>query len=132
MEITDEKIFKIALITTLIGFIGMIIFAGEISPKEVIIKDIDRGMIDEEVTVTGNIDTIQKSSNGKNYILTLNDGSGRINMMIFESTITKFAENEINIENFENKKVIVTGTVTEFKSTMELIIHDSNSIKIEN
>ncbi|BBL61920.1 hypothetical protein MARBORIA2_01220 [Methanobrevibacter arboriphilus] len=132
MEITDEKIFKIALITTLIGLIGMIIFAGEISPKEVIIKDIDRGMIDEEVTVTGNIDTIQKSSNGKNYILTLNDGSGRINMMIFESTITKFAENEINIENFENKKVIVTGTVTEFKSTMELIIHDSNSIKIEN
>lgn len=132
MEITDEKIFKIALITTLIGLVGMIIFAGEISPKEVIIKDIDRGMIDEEVTVTGNIDTIQKSSNGKNYILTLNDGSGRINMMIFESTITKFAENEINIENFENKKVIVTGTVTEFKSTMELIIHDSNSIKIEN
>ncbi|MCC7562349.1 MAG: RNA-binding protein [Methanobrevibacter arboriphilus] len=132
MEITDEKIFKIALITTLIGLIGMIIFAGEISPKEVIIKDIDRGMIDEEVKVTGNIDTIQKSSNGKNYILTLNDGSGRINMMIFESTITKFAENEINIENFENKKVIVTGTVTEFKSTMELIIHDSNSIKIEN
>ena len=115
MEITDEKIFKIALITTLIGLIGMIIFAGEISPKEVIIKDIDRGMIDEEVTVTGNIDTIQKSSNGKNYILTLNDGSGRINMMIFESTITKFAENEINIENFENKKVIVTGPVTEFK-----------------
>ncbi|WP_231624347.1 hypothetical protein [Methanobrevibacter arboriphilus] len=53
MEITDEKIFKIALITTLIGLIGMIIFAGEISPKEVIIKDIDRGMIDEEVTVTG-------------------------------------------------------------------------------
>lgn len=132
MEITDEKIFKIALITTLIGLIGMIIFAGEISPKKVIIKDIDRGMIDEEVKVTGNIDTIQKSSNGKNYILTLNDGSGRINMMIFESTITKFAENEINIENFENKKVIVTGTVTEFKSTMELIIHDSNSIKIEN
>ena len=132
MEITDEKIFKIALITTLIGLIGMIIFAGEISPKEVIIKDIDRGMIDEEVTVTGNIDTIQKSSNGKNYILTLNDGSGRINMMIFESAITKFAENEVKIENFENKKVIVTGTVTEFKSTMELIIHDSNSIKIEN
>ncbi|OQD59725.1 putative nucleic acid binding protein [Methanobrevibacter arboriphilus JCM 13429 = DSM 1125] len=132
MEITDEKIFKIALITTIIGLIGMIIFAGEINPKEVIIKDIDRGMIDEEVTITGNIDKIQKSSNGKNYILTLNDGSGRINMMIFESTITKFAENEVNLENFENKKVIVTGTVTEFKSTMELIIHDSNSIKIEN
>ncbi|WP_225370095.1 OB-fold nucleic acid binding domain-containing protein [Methanobrevibacter arboriphilus] len=127
-----KKIFKIALITTIIGLIGMIIFAGEINPKEVIIKDIDRGMIDEEVTITGNIDKIQKSSNGKNYILTLNDGSGRINMMIFESTITKFAENEVNLENFENKKVIVTGTVTEFKSTMELIIHDSNSIKIEN
>jgi len=132
MQITDDKIFKIALITTMIGLIGMIIFAGEINPKNVTIKDINRGMIDEDVRVVGNIDMIEKSSNGKNYIMTLNDGSGRIKIMIFESTLADFAENEINIENFKNKKVAVTGTVTEFKSTIELIIHDSNSIKVEN
>ncbi|MEA4957008.1 MAG: hypothetical protein VB038_04710 [Methanobrevibacter sp.] len=52
--------------------------------------------------------------------------------MIFESTITEFVENGINIENFKNNKVKVTGTITEFKSTIELILHNSNSIKIEN
>ncbi|MPL61964.1 hypothetical protein SDC9_07554 [bioreactor metagenome] len=132
MEITDDKIIKIALITTMIGLMGMVIFAGEINPKETIIKKIDRGMIDEEVVITGNIEMVKKSSNGKSYILTLNDGSGKITILIFESTITEFVENGINIENFKNNKVKVTGTITEFKSTIELILHNSNSIKIEN
>ncbi|WP_297897844.1 OB-fold nucleic acid binding domain-containing protein [Methanobrevibacter sp.] len=132
MEITDDKIIKIALITTMIGLMGIVIFAGEINPKETIIKKIDRGMIDEEVVITGNIEMVKKSSNGKSYILTLNDGSGKITILIFESTITEFVENGINIENFKNNKVKVTGTITEFKSTIELILHNSNSIKIEN
>ncbi|MEA4957007.1 MAG: hypothetical protein VB038_04705 [Methanobrevibacter sp.] len=60
MEITDDKIIKIALITTMIGLMGMVIFAGEINPKETIIKKIDRGMIDEEVVITGNIEMVKK------------------------------------------------------------------------
>lgn len=102
MEITDEKIFKVALITTLIGLVRMIIFAGDISPKEALVKDINRGMIDEDVTI-----------------------------MIFESTIAEFHEAGIDLKSFKNKKVKIVGTVTEFKSAMELILLNSNSIKIE-
>ncbi len=132
MEITDGKIFKVALITTLIGLVGMIIFAGDIAPKEVAVKDIDRGMIDEEVTITGAIDSVKQSSTGKSYFMTLNDGTGRITIMIFESTIVEFQESGVDLKSFENKKVKVVGTVTEFKSTMELILPNSNSINIEN
>lgn len=132
MEITDGKIFKIALITTLIGLVGMIIFAGDISPKEALVKDIDRGMIDEDVTINGVIESVKKSSTGKSYFMTLNDGTGRITIMIFESTIAEFQEAGIDLKSFENKKVKVVGTVTEFKSTMEIILPNSNSIKIEN
>jgi len=51
MEITDDKLLKIALITSLIGIIGLIIFTPSIEVKEVKIKDITRGMIDEEVKI---------------------------------------------------------------------------------
>lgn len=132
MEITDEKIFKIALITTILGLVGMIIFAGDISPKEVLIEDIDRGMIEESIAITGVIENVKESSSGKSYFMTLNDGTGRITIMIFESTIAEFQEAGIDLKSFNNKKVRVIGTVTEFKSTMEIILPNSNSIKIEN
>jgi DNA/RNA endonuclease YhcR with UshA esterase domain len=132
MEITDEKIFKVAIITTIIGLIGLIIFAGDITPKEVAVKDIDRGMIDENVAITGVIDSVKESSSGKSYFMTLNDGTGRITIMIFESTIVEFQEAGVDIKSFDNKKVKVVGTVTEFKSSMEIILPNSNSIKIEN
>ena len=45
MEITDDKLLKIALVTSLIGLIGLIVFTPTIEVKEVDIKDINRGMI---------------------------------------------------------------------------------------
>jgi len=132
MEITDAKIFKIAILTTIIGLVGMIIFAGDIAPKEVLVEVIDRGMIDETVAITGMIENVKPSSSGKSYFMTLNDGTGRITIMIFESTIVEFQEAGINLKSFENKKVKVVGTVTEFRSTMEIILPNSNSIRIEN
>jgi DNA/RNA endonuclease YhcR with UshA esterase domain len=132
MEITDEKIFKIAIITTIIGLVGMIIFAGDIAPKEVRVEAIDRGMMDETVAISGVIESVKESSSGKSYFMTLNDGTGRITIMIFESTIVEFKEAGIDLNSFKNKKVKVIGTVTEYKSTMEIILPNSNSIRIEN
>jgi len=131
MEITDGKIFKIAVLTTIIGLVGMIIFAGDITPNEVSVEDIDRGMIDETIAITGTIENIKQSSSGKSYFMTLNDGTGRISIMIFESTIVEFQEAGININSFKNKKVKIVGTVTEFRSTIELILPNSNSITIK-
>ncbi len=131
MEITDGKILKIALFTSLIGILGMLIFAGDLSPKEVSIKDIDRGMIDEKVSIHGIIESLQKSSSGKSYFLSLNDGTGRINVVIFESTLIEFQEAGIDINRFKNKKIKIIGTITEYKSNMELILDNSNSIQEE-
>ena len=61
MEITDEKLLKIALVTSLIGIIGLIIFTPTIEVMEIDIKDINRGMIDEEVKIDGVIHDISQS-----------------------------------------------------------------------
>lgn len=132
MEITDTKIFKIALFTSLIGIIGMLIFASWIEPKEIAIEEINRGMVEEEVAITGTVQDIKPSSSGKSYFITLADGTGKLSVVVFESTIIEFNDGGIDIYSFKNKKVKVIGTLTQYNQEMELILSNSNSITIEN
>ena len=130
MELNDRIIFKIALITSLVGIIGMLIFASYIEPKEVQIKDITRNNIGETVAVTGVVESIKESSSGSSCFMELNDGTGKINLIIFESTLVELQDAGNDLESFENQKVKVIGSITEYKSSMELILANANSIKL--
>lgn len=130
MRITDEKIFKMALITSLIGIIGLIIFTPSIEVKETEISEINREIIDEEVAVRGIVEEVDKSSSSNTYFLTVNDMTGRIPVIIFESVVSELEDSQTPVEIFKDKKVEVIGTVTEYNSNMELILSDESSIKI--
>ena len=132
MEITDDKLLKIALITSLIGIIGLIIFTPTIEVKEVKIKDINRGMIDEEVKIHGVITDISQSSSKTNYFLTINDGEAQILLIIFEKQVADIQSKNMEIEDFKNRKVEVVGTITEYNSKMELILSRGDSLRISN
>ena len=130
MELNDRIIFKVALITSLVGIIGMLVFASYIEPKEIQIKDITRNNIGETVAVTGVIESIKESSSGSSCFIELNDGTGKINLIIFESTLVELQDAGNDLESFENQKVKVIGSITEYKSSMELILANANSIKL--
>ncbi len=130
MELNDKIIFKVALITSLVGIIGMLVFASYIEPKEIQIKDITRNNIGETVAVTGVVESIKESSSGSSCFIELNDGTGKINLIIFESTLVELQDAGNDLESFENRKVKVIGSITEYKSSMELILSNSNSIKL--
>ena len=130
MELNDKIIFKVALITSLIGIIGMLVFASYIEPKEIQIKDITRNNIGETVAVTGVVESIKESSSGSSCFIELNDGTGKINLIIFESTLVELQDAGNDLESFENQKVKVIGSITEYKSSMELILSNANSIKL--
>ena len=132
MEITDDKLLKIALITSLIGIIGLIVFTPTIEVKEVSIKDINRGMIDEEVSITGVITDVAQSSSKSSYFLTVNDGEAQIQLIIFESQVAEIQSRNLDIEDFNNHKVQVVGTVTQYNSQMELILSGGDSLRIIN
>ncbi|MBE6503655.1 exodeoxyribonuclease VII large subunit [uncultured Methanobrevibacter sp.] len=132
MEITDDKLLKIALITSLIGIIGLIAFTPSIEVKEVEIKDINRGMIDEEVSVKGVITDVSQSKSKSSYFLTINDGKSQILLIIFESQVAEMETNNLAIEDFKNHKVQVVGTVTEYNSKLELILSSGDSLKMIN
>lgn len=130
MEITDEKLLRIALITALIGIIGLIIFTPSIEVKKVSINDITRSMIDEKVSIQGVITDIVQSSSKTNYFLTISDGESQITLIVFEKQVAEINSRNLNIEDFKNKKVEVVGTITEYKSDLELILSSGDSLRI--
>lgn len=132
MEITDDKLLKIALITSLIGIVGLIAFTPTIEVKEVEIKDINRGMIDEEVKLDGVITDVAQSSSKTSYFLTINDGEAQIQLIIFEKQVAEMQSRNLDIEDFKNHNVEVVGTITQYKSELELILSSGDSLRIVN
>ena len=130
MEITDDKLLKIALITSLVGIIGLIIFTPTIEVKEIELKDINRGMIDEEVKVSCVVQDISQSKSKSSYFLTINDGTAQMPLIIFDSQAGEIQSNNLDINDFKDKKVEVVGKVTEYNSQLELILSSGDSLKI--
>lgn len=132
MDITDDKLLKIALVTSLIGLIGLIMFTPSIEVKEVKIKDISRGMIDEEVSIDCVVSDVKSSKSGSSYFLTINDGTGQMPLVIFESQVSQMQTNNMAIQDFKNKKVNVVGKITEYNNEMEIVLSSGDSLKILN
>lgn len=132
MEITDDKLLRIALVTSLIGIIGLIAFTPTIEVKEVGIADINRGMIDEEVKIDGVITDIAQSSSKTSYFLTVNDGEAQIQLIIFENQVAEIQSRNLDIEDFKGHKVEVVGKITQYNSKMEMILSDGDSLRIVN
>lgn len=130
MEITDDKLLRIALITSLIGIIGLLIFTPSIEVKKVKIEDIDRGMIDEEVCIDCVITDIASSASKSSYFLTINDGTGQMSLVIFEKQLADLQSNSLDIEDFKDRKVEVTGKITEYNSELEIILSGADGLKI--
>ena len=130
MEITDDKLLKIALITSLIGLIGLILFTPSIEVKKVSIEDVTRAMIDEEVSIDCVVSDAKSSQSGSSFFLTINDGTGQMPLIIFESQIAQMQSNNLEIEDFKNKKVNVVGKITEYNNEMEIVLSSGDSLKI--
>ncbi len=132
MRITDDKLLKIALITSLIGILGLIAFTPTVEVKKVGLDEISRAMIDEKVCVQGVITDIAQSSSKTSYFLTISDGNGQIPLVIFEKQVVEIQSRNLDIDAFKNRKVEVTGTITEYNSDLELILSSGDSLRIIN
>ena len=130
MKITDEKLLRIALITSVVGIVGLIMFTPSIEVKEVDIKDINRGMIDEEVKIDCTIQDVSQSSSKSSYFLTINDGTGQMPLIVFESQASEIQSKNFDIHDFENKRVEVVGKITEYNSQLEVILSSGDGLKI--
>ena len=130
MEITDDKLLRIALVTSLIGIIGLLIFTPSIEVKKVKIEDIDRGMVDEEVCIDAVVTDIASSHSKSSYFLTINDGTGQMPLIVFEKQLAEIQSNSLDIHDFKDRKVEATGKITEYNSDLEIILSGGDGLKI--
>ena len=126
----DKIIFRIALTTSLIGILGMIIFTNQIGPKELCIKDINQGMLDEEVSVQGVVDNIKESRGTHTYFLELVDGTGKIDLIIFDKNVEEYEKYNLKIQNLKKMRIKVKCVVTEYDGHLELVLKDVKSLKV--
>lgn len=124
----DRYVFKIALVTAIFGLAGMILLSGEITPREFKIKDINKNHVGEDLSIQGLVRTVENP--GNLYILSVIDGSGEINVVIFGSLADEFRREGTDPLNFENRRVKIVGNVNEYKGSTQLIVENTRSIKI--
>lgn len=126
----DQFIFKIALAMSILGLIGMIFSADLITAREIKVKDINRGMLDEDVTIEGVVLNVKKSSHSDTYFMDIMDGTGKIKLLIFESNAQDIQKSNRSIYSLNNRRIKITGKVSEYQGKMELILDNAASLKI--
>lgn len=126
----DGKIFKIALITTILGLSGMLLLADKVTPQEVKIKSIEKGMLDAEIMIEGVITEIDKSTQSNTYFLQIIDDTGKITAIIFPNTALEIEKGSLNIYSLKNHRIKMTGKVTTYNGNLELILKDAASLKV--
>ena len=125
----DSQIFKIALAMSIVGLMGMLFSVNMISPREIKINEINRGMLDEDVSLVGVVQN-EKSSSSNTYFMELMDGTGKITVIVFESSAVDLEKVNMSVNSFKNRRVKVTGKISEYQGMMELILKDASSLDI--
>lgn len=74
----------------------------------------------------------EASQSKSSDFLTINDGTGQVSLIIFESQLVQINDNGGDVESYEGKKVNVIGTVTEYNSQLELILSNGDSTMLSS
>jgi DNA/RNA endonuclease YhcR with UshA esterase domain len=126
----DSQIFTVALIIAILGLSGMVLLSDKITPQEIKIKDLNKGMLDEDVSVVGLVEKIDKSPRINTYFLQLRDETGKTTAVVFDSVVLDLEKNNLTPLSFVNHRVKITGKVQQYNGNMELILNDGKSLKI--
>lgn len=118
----DEKIFKISVVTVVLGLIGLIILSAYVNPEKLTINQIDKSKIDNQIELDADIDSIIITKTNT-QIVRLSDETGSINMVIFPST-------NFNSKLSEKESISVIARVTQYNGELELILEESKNLKL--
>ena len=115
---------------SILGIVFMIIFSGQLAPRELQIKEINPGMLDEEVTIEGVVVDLKESPRGHTCFLEIMDSTGKINVVVFDKEVGEIEKNNLKIHNLIKRRIKVLGTVTEYNGCLELILKDAKSLQV--
>jgi len=112
----NKTLLSVALICSLIGIFIILLIVEKIEYPYIKISSIDKTMLEQEVKIKGEVESLTKRSNL--LILNIKDETGKIQVVVFET-------NNLTIK--ENSIAEIQGTVTEYQNKLQL---EANIIKI--
>ena len=118
----DDKIFKICIVTTVLGLLAVVILSPYVNPEKLTIDMIDNSKIDNQVEITAIVEDIHTTKGGTK-IITLNDNTSKINLVIFASTVNV-------VELHRGEKVNINAKVTQYNGQVELILEEAANLKV--
>ncbi len=102
-------LFKVTLSCSLIGVFLILLMAETLDLSVIKIKDINEGMLERSVKITGIVNSVYDNNNV--LILNVEDDTGEIKVVVFEK-----GEFNLSKENI----VEVNGRVVEYKGELEI------------
>jgi DNA/RNA endonuclease YhcR with UshA esterase domain len=105
----NQTLLKISLIISIAGILILLILLSTIKPTHIKIKNINENNLNQKITVTGNIQKIINYKESDFQIITINDSTGKIDILI---------NNPLNIT--KNKTITIQGKVTEYKNNLQI------------
>lgn len=111
----EKKLRNLALIVGIVGLVGLFWMSRVIDPPSMIISDLSESMIDEPVTISGEITNIKNLKTVS--MAKLEDDSGEISIVSFDG----FPESVSN-GDFVN----VEGKVALYEESLEIIVNNIN------
>lgn len=105
----NQTLLKISLIISILGIILLLILINIIKPSQIKIKDINEDLLNQKVEIQGKIQSIKTYKESNFQIITINDSTDKIDVLI---------DNPINIT--KNQTAIVIGRISEYKDTLQI------------
>ncbi len=122
--ISDKNLIKLSAAVSVIGIAMLFVAVQLAEPQAVRIVDINDAMLGKIVGVNGTIDSI--NTNNGNVFIKLYDGTGRIDVVVFERN----ARNNKDVYNVkEGWNITVTGKVAVYKAGLEIIAESVTLVK---
>jgi exonuclease VII large subunit len=120
-----DKLLKLALICAVIGLAGLWVLTTLGLSEITAIKDISPDNLDSTVNVCGNI-TYKFVSNTGHVFMKIYDGSGSINVVIFNTSVNKFDIPDLN------QSVCIIGRIDIYKDELEIIPFKIYSLSVQS
>ncbi len=118
-KMEEKTLFKLAIVTSLIGLFIMIIMAENLNAPDISAAAIDKGMISKNVKLTG---TLASKKDFKSLVIfNVTDSSGSINVIIYKKS-GKFGSSGFR----KGDLLEIEGFVKEYNKMLEI---EANYIK---
>ncbi|MDI9614645.1 exodeoxyribonuclease VII large subunit [Methanothermobacter sp.] len=121
----DRALIMVSVLLGIAGFIGMIVSSASLTPPIVRVSDVDRAMMDREITVEGTVESVHELESGT-LLLKINDGTGTVTAVAFKS-VSKGMEMSPRI--LRGMRIQVTGRVKEYRGSLEIVVEKPSAIR---